>query len=240
MCGRFTVAVTGDDLVEEFGLTEPPFDIRPHYNIAPTQIAPVLLRGDDGGLKLRGYRWGLLPPWAQDESSGNRMINARAETLTQKPAFRDAFQRRRCLVPADGWFEWRREGKRKTPMWIHLSSRRPFAFAGLWERWRSGPGGEWVRTFAIVTADAAAAVRDIHDRMPVVLPPGARDRWLDPATPLAELAALARPYEGDDLQAWAVSRLVNSPDNDVPECLEPVPDEEPPRQGPTVVQESLL
>jgi len=225
--------------MEEFGTTEPPFDIRPRYNIAPTQIAPVLLRSDDGALKLRGYRWGLVPAWAQDEAIGNRLINARAETLTQKPAFRDAFERRRCLVPADGWYEWRKEGKHKVPMWIHLRSRRPFAFAGLWERWRSA-GGEWLRTFAIVTSDAAPSVRDIHDRMPVVLSPGQRLRWLDPATPLSELADLARPYAGDDLEAWAVSRLVNSPDNDVPACVEPAPEEELPRQGPTVVQERLL
>ncbi len=230
MCGRFTVAVTGDELEEEFGRIEPPFDIHPRFNIAPTQIAPVLL-SDDGALKLRGYRWGLLPPWAKDEASGSRMINARAESLTQKPAFRDAFERRRCLIPADGWYEWRKQGKQKVPMWIHLRSRRPFAFAGLWERWRSGPEGEWVRSFAIVTTDAAPSVRDIHDRMPVVLTPEQRLRWLDPATPPAELVDLTRPYLGEDLEAWAVSRLVNSPDNDVPQCLEPVP---------TVVQESLL
>lgn len=238
MCGRFTVAVTADELVEEFGTIEPPFDIHPRFNIAPTQIAPVLLRSDDGGLKLRGYRWGLLPPWVSDESSGSRMINARAESLAQKPAFRDAFERRRCLVPADGWFEWRRQGKLKIPMWIHLRSRRPFAFAGLWERWRSGPAAEWVRSFTIVTTEAAPAVRHIHDRMPVLLSTAQRLRWLDPATPLPELAELARPYAGDDLEAWAVSRLVNSPENDVPQCLEPVPDEEPPRT--TVIQESLL
>lgn len=229
MCGRFTVAVSREELMEEFGLTEPPFDIRPRYNLAPSQIAPVILRGKDGALRLEGFRWGLVPYWARQADAGNRMINARAESLATRPAFRDAFERRRCLVPADGWYEWRKEGTRKVPMWIHLRSRRPFAFAGLWERWRSGPGGEWLHTFAIVTTDAAPAVRHIHDRMPVVLPRQLRDRWLEAGAEPAELAALVRPYAGDDLEAWPVSRLVNSPDNDVPDCLAEVTsaDEQP-------------
>ncbi len=218
MCGRFTVAVPREDLFEEFGLTEPPFDIHPRYNVAPTQIAPVILRGKDGALRLEGFRWGLVPYWAKDPEIGNRMINARAESLEQKPAFRDAFERRRCLVPADGWFEWQKQGTQKVPMWIHLRSRRPFAFAGLWERWRGGEG-EWLHSFAIVTSEAAPAVRSIHDRMPVVLPRQLRDRWLDRGATPAELSALVRPYAGDDLEAWPVSRLVNSPANDVPDCI---------------------
>jgi len=240
MCGRFTVAATREDLFDEFGLTEAPFDIHPRYNLAPSQIAPVLLRGDDGALRLAGFRWGLVPWWAKDAEIGNRMINARAETLARKPAFRDAFRERRCLVPADGWYEWQKQGTRKVPMWIHLRSRRPFAFAGLWERWRAGRGGDWLNTFAIVTTDAAPSIRHIHDRMPVVLPRGLRDRWLDPGADPAELAALAKPYAGDDLEAWPVSTLVNSPGNDVPECLAEVPAPPAIPQPPRVIQETLL
>jgi putative SOS response-associated peptidase YedK len=225
MCGRFTVTVSGEDLFDEFGFVESYFDIRPRYNVAPMQLAPVLLRGDDGALGIAGFRWGLVPVWAKDAAIGNRMINARAETVAEKPTFRAAFRQRRCLVPADGWYEWRREGTRKVPMWIHLRSRRPFAFAGLWERWRAGEDTDWLNTFTIVTSDAAPGIRHIHDRMPVVLPRGERDRWLDPATDPGALRALLRPYAGDDLEAWPVSTLVNSPRNDLPECVRPT---EPP------------
>jgi putative SOS response-associated peptidase YedK len=220
MCGRFTVAVPREDLLDEFGLTEAPFDIHPRYNLAPSQIAPVLLRGQDGALRLAGFRWGLVPWWATDAEIGNRMINARAETLARKPAFRDAFRERRCLVPADGWFEWQKQGTRKVPMWIHLRSRRPFAFAGLWERW--GPPEDPLHSFTIVTTAAAPPIRDIHDRMPALLPPAARGTWLDPEADPAALAALLRPYPGDDLEAWSVSTLVNSPRNDLEACIEPL------------------
>jgi putative SOS response-associated peptidase YedK len=181
MCGRFTVAVPREDLFDEFGLTEAPFDIHPRYNVAPTQIAPVLLRGDEGALRLAGFRWGLVPFWAAGPDVGQRMINARAETMAEKPAFSAAFRERR----------W---GPRKDPL----------------------------RTFTIVTTAAAPSVRHIHDRMPLVLGPAARDRWLDPAAEPGELLELARPYPGDDLEAWAVSKLVNSPANDAPDCVCPV------------------
>ncbi len=240
MCGRFTVAVPREDLLEEFGLTEPPFDIHPRYNVAPTQIAPIILRGKDGALRLEGFRWGLVPYWAKDPEVGTRMINARAESLERKPAFRDAFERRRCLVPADGWFEWQKQGSQKVPMWLHLRSRRPFAFAGLWERWRGGGEGEWLHSFAIVTTDAAPAVRAIHDRMPVVLPRELRDRWLDRGATPAELALLVRPYAGDDLEAWPVSRLVNSPGNDVPDCIAQVAPPDAPPPPVRAIQERLL
>lgn len=220
MCGRFTVAVPREDLLDEFGLTEAPFDIHPRYNVAPTQIAPVILAGEDGRLRLAGFRWGLVPWWATGIDVGSRMINARAESMADKPAFRDAFRQRRCLVPTDGWFEWQRTGSRKTPMWIHMRSRRPFAFAGLWESW--GPRDDRLHTFTIVTTDAAPAVKHIHDRMPVVLGREARERWLAPETTAGELLELARPYAGDDLDFWPVSTLVNSPNNDLPDCLYPV------------------
>jgi putative SOS response-associated peptidase YedK len=220
MCGRYTVAVRGEDLFEELDVGEPPFDIRPRYNVAPTQLAPVVLRSRAGPLALAEFRWGLVPPWARDVTIGNRLINARAETLATKPAFRSAFQRHRCLVAADGWYEWQRHGSRKVPMWIHLRSRRPFAFAGLWERW--GPPEDPLHSFTIVTTAAAPPIRDIHDRMPALLPPAARSTWLDPEADPVALAALLRPYPGDDLEAWAVSTLVNSPRNDLEACIEPL------------------
>lgn len=220
MCGRFTVAVSQADLFDEFGLTDAPFDIRPRYNVAPMQLSPVLLMGEGDSPRLALLRWGLVPFWAKEPGIGNKMINARADTLAEKPAFRSAFERRRCLVLADGWYEWRKEGARKTPMWIHLRTRRPFAMAGIWERWDKGD--EPLLTFSIVTTDAAAPIRHIHDRMPVLLPRGARERWLDPAAPKDELRALLGPYAGDDLESWAVSTLVNSPRNDVEDCIFPV------------------
>lgn len=247
MCGRFTVAVPGAALQAEFDLRGTPLvDFRPRYNVAPTQDAPVLLRAEDGGLRLAQFRWGLVPVWAKGVEVGNRLINARAETAAEKPAFRHAFQRRRCLVPADGWFEWKAEGKQKTPMRIHLRSGRPFALAGLWEHWARGD--HELYSFTILTTSAAPGIRHIHERMPVLLPPGARERWVDPDAEPAELERLLAPYEGDDLASYAVSPLVNSPRNDVPEVIYPAvapddepPDDEPPDDaGPTYVQESLL
>jgi putative SOS response-associated peptidase YedK len=238
MCGRFSVAIPSADLFDEFGMTEPAFDIHPRFNVAPTQLSPVLLRGKDGAPALGLFRWGLIPAWAKDESIGNKMINARAETLAEKPAFRGAYERRRCLVLADGWYEWKQTPGGKVPMRMHLKSGRPLAFAGIWERWRgAGEEGGPVESFAIVTTDASDRLREVHDRMPVVLPPGARERWLDPEAGRAELDALLRPWESDDLDAYAVSRLVNSPRNDAPEVILPAPPETEADSTPT--QEGL-
>jgi putative SOS response-associated peptidase YedK len=170
-------------------------------------------------------RWGLIPPWAKDPAMGSRMINARAETVSQKPAFRGAFRRRRCLVPADGFFEWKREGAEgpskglKTPYWIHLAGREPFVMAGLWEKWEPGDTVP-LYTFTILTTEAVPTIREIHPRMPVILPEGVRDRWLDPSAAPEDILPLLRPH-GDDIEAYPVSTLVNSPRNDLPECIEP-------------------
>ncbi len=171
-------------------------------------------------------RWGLIPSWARDPAMGSRLINARSETVAEKPAFRSAFRRRRCLVPADGFYEWKREGvaagerSSKTPYWIHMASREPFAFAGLWERWdpREGPP---VHTFTILTTEASAALRHIHPRMPVILPPAVWGKWLDTALEDPHPKDFFRPLPDGSLEAQPVSTLVNSPRNDDPSCIEP-------------------
>lgn len=220
MCGRYTMASPEEWIREEFELPALPEDFRPRYNIAPTQDVLAVVVGPEGP-RAGWLRWGLVPSWAKDESIGNKLINARAETVAEKPSFRSAFARRRCLLVADGFYEWMKEGNAKVPMYVRLRSGRPFAFAGLWERWRR-PDGESVATCTIVTTTACDEIAHIHPRMPVILPPEARAAWLDPHAPPERLAALLRPYAGGDLEAYAVSPLVNSPANDLPECREPV------------------
>ncbi|MEX0891526.1 MAG: SOS response-associated peptidase [Gemmatimonadota bacterium] len=221
MCGRYTI-VAGEEAVRDaFDLRDIPFAWRPRYNVAPTQRAPVVALGD-GGPAIAELRWGLVPSWARDASVGNRMINARAETAAVKPAFRAAFKRRRCLVVADGFYEWRRGPDGKIPMRITRRDSAPMAFAGLWERW-APEDQPHLDTFTILTMAAGPLVRPIHDRMPVIVPPDSRARWLDPDTDAAAaLDDLMARDEGAELTAYEVSKLVNAPANDVPACLEPV------------------
>lgn len=195
-------------------------EFTPRYNIAPQTPVAAIGRSSEGELRIGLLRWGLVPWFAKDPSIGPTMINARAETITRKPAFREAFERRRCVIPADGFYEWKREDGRKVPMRIRLPDGRPFAFAGLWERWRD-PQGETLHSCAIVTVDANDVLRPIHDRMPVILDASGREAWLDPERSTDELIALLRPYAGE-LDAYEVSRLVNKAANDGPECFEPV------------------
>jgi putative SOS response-associated peptidase YedK len=219
MCGRYTLATSTKVLVERFRLAAEAPVLQPRFNIAPSQAVAVVPNRPECRLEL--FIWGLIPSWAKDPAIGNRMINARAETLAEKPSFRDALKRRRCLVLADGFFEWRKEGKQKTPIFVRLRSKEPFAFAGLWDRWRP-PEGDEVHSCTIVTTDANALLASIHDRMPVILPPADYDAWLDPRPhEPRELQALLRPFPGELMEAYAVSRLVNSPANDRPECIEP-------------------
>jgi putative SOS response-associated peptidase YedK len=164
-------------------------------------------------------RWGLVPYWAEDVKIGNRLINARAETIERTPAFREAYRRRRCLVPADGFFEWRKEGKTRQPLLIRRKDQAPFAFAGLWERWRQ-PDGQILRSCSIVTCPANALVAAVHDRMPVILDPGDFERWLDPEA--TDGRTLLHPCPDDWLEAYEVSPRVNSPANDDPECITPL------------------
>lgn len=218
MCGRFSLGVPTDRLVAAFGIAEGDLDWEPRYNIAPTQQVPAVVAGE-AGPRLGTLRWGLVPYWAEDPAIGNRMINARAETVDRRRAFREPFRRRRCLVLADGFYEWKQEDGHKTPMRIRTPEAEPFAFAGLWDRWRP-PHGDPLHTCTIITTDAADSIRGIHDRMPVILPAGDRDRWIDPDADPGALHALLRPYQGP-LDAYAVSTLVNSPANEGPELIEP-------------------
>jgi putative SOS response-associated peptidase YedK len=198
----------------------------PRYNLAPGQDAPVIIQEKSRVLKL--MHWGLVPSWAKETSTGYKMINARAETLTQKPSFKKSFQRRRCLVPADGFYEWRKNGGRaKTPLRFVLKSGEPFAFAGLWDIWQGSDEDETegnnrlpLLSFTIITTEANDLIRPIHDRMPVILQPKDEDAWLDPdLKDVNKLVSLLVPYPSDKMMGYEVSSLVNSPKNDTPECL---------------------
>jgi putative SOS response-associated peptidase YedK len=221
MCGRISLSTPPAELEEEFELPELPLDYRPRYNIAPSQPVLAVVANARGERQADFFRWGLVPFWAKDPSIGNRMINARAETVAEKPAYRNALARQRCLIPVDGFYEWRKVGSGKVPMWIHLQSRRPFSLAGLWEEWRPKKDGAPLRTCTILTTGPSDFMQPIHDRMPVIVPREARDRWLDPGTAAADLHAVLAPYAGPDLEAHEVSTLVNNPANDYAECLAP-------------------
>ncbi len=219
MCGRYTLAAPVGRLAEEFGFDASSVDLPPNYNVAPTQeVAAVLAEG--GERRLEVLRWGLIPPWADDPGIGSRMINARSETAPEKPSFRRAFRERRCLIPADGFYEWKRTNGSKQPYYIHMKEGRPFAFAGLWESWNDD-GGPAIRSCTILTTGSNALVGGIHDRMPVILPAGSYDAWLDPEAEKEELTALLTPYPEDEMEAYPVSRFVNSPSNNDPRCVEP-------------------
>jgi putative SOS response-associated peptidase YedK len=196
---------------------------QPRYNIAPTQ--PVAVIPNDGQNRLDFYVWGLIPFWAKDPAIGSRMINARSETLAEKPSFKSALRRRRCLIPADGFYEWQANpsGKGKTPMYIRLQDGKPFAFAGLWERWNS-PDGSTILSTTIITTRPNALMEPIHNRMPVILPSSAYAAWLTPEeTDAAALLPLLEPYPAQAMAAYAVSTLVNSPAHDAPDLIQPHP-----------------
>lgn len=224
MCGRYTQVRPWAELVELYRITEPATarNLAPRYNIAPTQDVPVVRPGKaGGGRELTMVRWGLVPSWAKDLAIGARLINARAETLAERPAFRDAFRRRRCLIVADGFYEWQqRQGEAKQPHWITVADGRTFAFAGLWDRW-AAPGGERMESCTIVTTDASPALAPIHARMPVILDAEAFDTWLAIGAPPDDARSLLRPY-GGALRIVPVSRRVNSVRNDDPGCIEAV------------------
>jgi putative SOS response-associated peptidase YedK len=222
MCGRFTLTADGEALQLALGLDETP-SVQPRYNIAPTQ--PVGVVTNDAPKKLDFYTWGLVPFWADDPSIGSRMINARSETVHEKPAFKAAFKYRRCLIPADGFYEWQSRGKGqpKVPMYVTLDEHQVFAFAGLWETWQS-PDGSEIRSCVILTTDANERLKDIHDRMPVILQPDAYDTWLHADDP-AERLALLKPFAPGAMHAYAVSTQVNKPANDSPKNIQPVEDD---------------
>ena len=204
-------------MAEEFQL-DSTAEISPSYNVAPTQQVAAVVE-DEGGRRLEMFRWGLVPSWAEDPEIGSRMINARSETAPEKPSFRRAFRGRRCLIAADGFYEWKRENGGKQPYYFRMQDGRPFAFAGLWESWDKG-GGELL-TCAILTTRPNSVAEEIHDRMPVILPHDAYNALLDPDADREELGELMIPYPGDDLETYPVSRFVNSPRNNDERCIEP-------------------
>jgi putative SOS response-associated peptidase YedK len=220
MCGRFVLvgslaAIAGGFDVDESSL---PGDFRPRYNIAPGQDILAVVR--DKANRLVSFRWGLIPAWSKDPAVGNRMINARAETLAEKPSFRSAFEKRRCLVIANGFYEWRREGRGKIPVYISLKSGAPFGFAGLYETWVS-PAGDKVDSCAIITTASNGLLADIHDRMPAIIAKEDRARWLDPSVRDKNLLmALLRPYPSEEMTFHDVSAKVNSPGHDSADLID--------------------
>jgi putative SOS response-associated peptidase YedK len=217
MCGRYTLSTPAGRLAEEFEL-DSAVEISPSYNVAPTQQVAAVLEDEDGR-RLEMLRWGLVPFWADNPGIGTRMINARSETAPEKPSFRRAFRGRRCLIAADGFYEWKRENGGKQPYYFRMQDGRPFAFAGLWESWEKGDGA--LRTCAILTTRANPVLEGIHERMPVILPSDAYNAWLDSDADREELGELMIPYPGDDLETYPVSRFVNSPRNNDERCIEP-------------------
>lgn len=232
MCGRYTLTHPAAELARVFDFLERP-NLPPRYNAAPTQELPVVRRrADAGGRELVPMRWGLVPFWADDPSIGSRMINARSETALGKASFRNAMRERRCLVPADGFYEWKAApGGARQPFRIVARDRGPFAFAGLWEVWKGPKGAPLDRplqSFTILTTTANPALRPLHERMPVILDPAAFDAWLDPGMPAGEAASLLRPCPDDWLDVYPVSTRVNAVRNDDEACIAPLA-EAPPR-----------
>ncbi len=222
MCGRFSLGATASQLIDLFNLTEiPPWG--PRYNIAPTQEVLVVVKPPEHPDRKAGlHRWGLIPSWAKDRSIGNQLINAQAETAATKPAFRAAYRKRRCLILADGFYEWKKEGRHKQPYYIRLLNGRPFAFAGLWEHWDGGQGPA-IDSCTILTTTPNDLLRPLHHRMAVILAPGDYALWLDPALQgVDRLQPLLRPYPAEAMTAYPVSTRVNNPANDHPECVEPI------------------
>ncbi len=222
MCGRYLLTVDGDVLVDAFSVTTP-VDWQPRYNIAPTQSVPIVRTPEpDGQRELAMAHWGLIPRWAKERDIGNRMINARSETAADKPSFRTPFRQRRCLIPADGFYEWQKTDSGKQPYAIGFSDGRVFAFAGLWERWRDRNSGETVDSCTILTTLPNELVEEIHDRMPVILPRVTWKHWLDvTVSEPDQLQPLLTPHSSEGMVATPVSRRVNSPRNDDPGCLDP-------------------
>jgi putative SOS response-associated peptidase YedK len=224
MCGRYTLTSSGEDLALAFELPELPF-VPPRYNMAPTQEAAVVRVLEPGGpRRLDPLKWGLIPFWAKEAAIGNKMINARAESVAEKPAYKSSFKNKRCLVAADGFYEWKKEGKLKQPYLIRRADKKPFAFAGLWSSWRNPEqGGQPVQTFTILTTSANDLMRPLHDRMPVILDRENFDLWLDPKVQDPEaLQKLLVPYAAEGFEAFPVSRVVNNPANEVADCIAPL------------------
>lgn len=221
MCGRYTRSTDPEKLAKEFKVAEVPA-AEASYNVAPTQNV-LAVRESPDGREMTFFKWGLVPFWAKDTSMGAKLINARSETVAEKPAFREAFRKRRCIVPADGFYEWRREGGRKQPYFFRLREERPFGFAGLWERWE-GEGGKVLNSCTILTTEANEVLRPVHDRMPVILHPEDYEPWLgSDERERSLLKELLRPYPAGEMLVYPVSPLVNSTRGRGPELTAEVP-----------------
>ncbi|MBK8900866.1 MAG: SOS response-associated peptidase [Anaerolineaceae bacterium] len=226
MCGRFALMTSTEQLAMLFDVPEtavaalPPSV--PRYNIAPTQPVAAIRLGENGEREFTFFHWGLIPSWSKDIKMGARMINARSETVTEKPSFRNAFKRRRCLIPADGFYEWQKQADGKQPMFIRPSdgAERPFALAGLWEVWRD-PDGSELQSCTIVTTTPNELMAAIHNRMPVIVEPEDYDLWLNPEPDPEQGLHLLRPYPAEKMVAYPVSTLVNNPRNDTAQCIQP-------------------
>ncbi|MCA9941530.1 MAG: SOS response-associated peptidase [Anaerolineales bacterium] len=219
MCGRFTLAAATEDVAAQFALAEMP-PLAPRYNIAPTQPVAVVRVAANGQRELTYLHWGLIPSWAKDPGMGARMINARAETVAEKPSFRAAFRYRRCLVPASGFYEWRKLNGKKQPMYIMARDGGVWGIAGIWERWIASDGSE-VESCAILTTEPNELLRPIHNRMPLIIPPEQYTAWLDPHSQRPDMVQpLLQPYPAANMSAYPVSTLVNSPFNDSPDCIQ--------------------
>jgi putative SOS response-associated peptidase YedK len=229
MCGRFTLTTPVERLADQFEISGEPPDLNPSYNVAPTQKIAAVAENSEGERKLGRLQWGLVPRWSKDPDIGGKMINARAETVAEKNSFKSAFKKRRCLILADGFYEWARNetgSGPKQPYYIRMETGTPYAFAGLWETWEGedGRGGtKKIHSTTIITTDANELMSGIHHRMPVILPPESYATWLDTSIQeTEELMPLLAPYPSDQMEAYPVSTFVNKPANDDPECVEPV------------------
>ena len=217
MCGRFTLSQPTDAIASAFNIAQIP-PLEPRYNIAPTQLIPSILSASGGEKQLQMLRWGLIPSWAKDDKISAKLINARAETVSEKPSFKAAFKRRRCLIVADGFYEWQRQEKQKQPYYFRLQNAQLFAFAGLWEQWKS-PDEDIINSCTILTTEANDLLRPIHDRMPVILESKDYGLWLDSEAQQPQLQQLLRPYQADLMTSYTVSTKVNNPKNNTPECI---------------------
>lgn len=218
MCGRFTITLEASDLQQGLGVAEMPVDWQPRYNVAPTQPVAAVL--DAGTRRAEWLRWGLIPSWAKDATIGSRLINARSETITEKPSFRSAFARRRCLILADGFYEWKRQADQKgpsQPYYFQRTDKKPFAFAGLWEIWKP-PEGDFIRSCTIITCAANEVLAPVHDRMPVMLSGGLMWKWLEPSS-AEELVGFLKPYPSEWMTSFPISRAVNDANRESPDLV---------------------
>ena len=232
MCGRYVLTTPGEVLAQIFEVSPDRVAAAaagsvPRYNVSPTQQVPIVRNTSDGPRELAMVTWGLVPHWAKDPAIGNKLINARSETAAEKPSFRDAMKRRRCLLPADAFYEWKKLGKGKQPFLLRMRDAKTFAFAGLWSQWKNPEGGVVLESCAILTTTPNELAAKVHDRMPVILSPTQQGRWLDPAANRSTFTELFFPFPADQMEAFPVSPRVNRPANDGPENLEPVAVGEP-------------